>query len=163
MPQEQPTWRIWPLLWVLLVVQTTLLARLSPFDVHIDLVLLAVVSVALLLGMETGAIFGLAAGVLSGYCAGVSLGSYAISRLAIGAGFGLFDRRFSRDNPLAPPLCAAAAALLANAIFGVLSPGEFTFAWWLRDTLISCALHAVLIWPVYGLFAKLLPPARAFA
>ena len=79
----QPTWRIWPILWLLLVLQTTLFARVAPFGAHLDLVLLGVVSVALLLGMETGAIFGLAAGVLTGYCAGVSLGSFALSRLAI--------------------------------------------------------------------------------
>ena len=159
---DQPTWRIWPLLWLLLVLQTTLFARLAPFGVHIDLVLLAVVSVALLFGMETGAIFGLAAGVLTGYCAGVSLGSFAFSRLTIGAGFGFFDKRFSRDNPFAPPLCAAAATLVASAIFGVLTPGEFTFAWWLHHTFIATVAHAILIWPVYALFNKVIPPPRAF-
>ena len=158
----QPTWRIWPLLWLLLVLQTTLLARLAPLGVHLDLALLGVVSVSLLLGMETGAIFGLAAGVLNGYCAGVSLGSFALSRLAIGAGLGLFDRRFSRDNPLAPPLCAAAATILANALFALLSPAGFGFGWWLQHTFISAALHAIFIWPVYALFARLLPPPRAF-
>ena len=159
----QPTWRIWPLLWLLLVLQTTIFARVAPFGVHIDLVLLAVVSVSLLLGMETGAIFGLAAGVLTGYCAGVSLGSFAISRLLIGGGLGFFDKRFSRDNPLAPPLCAAAATLIANAVFGVLSPGEFTFNWWLNHTLIATAWHAILIWPIYALFSHFVPPPRAFA
>lgn len=160
--QDQPTWRIWPLLWVLLVLQTTLFARISPLDVHIDLVLLAVVCVALQFGTQTGAIFGLVAGILTGYCAGVSLGSFALSRLAVGAGFGMFDQRFSRDNPLAPPLCAAAATVAANVLFGLLSPGEFTFAWWLRHTLVAAAAHAILVWPVYALFARLIPPPRAF-
>lgn len=162
MLQDQPTWRIWPLLWLLLVLQTTLFARLAPFGVHIDFVLLAVVSVALLLGMETGAIFGLVAGILTGYCAGVSLGTFALSRLMVGAGFGFFDKRFSRDNPFAPPICAAIATLVANAVFGILSPGEFTFGWWLHHTLIATAAHAILIWPVYALFARLIPPPRAF-
>jgi len=159
---DQPTWRIWPLLWLLLVLQTTLFARLEPFGVHIDFALLAVVCVSLLLGMETGAIFGLVAGVLTGYCAGISLWSFALTRLMIGAGFGFFDKQFSRDNPFAPPLCAAAATVLANAVFGVLSPGDFTFSWWLHQTAIAAALHAVLIWPVYALFARLIPPLRAF-
>jgi len=160
--RDQPTWRIWPLLWLLLVFQTTLFARLAPFGVQIDFVLLAVVSVSLLLGMETGAIFGLIAGIVTGYCAGVSLGSFALSRLLIGAGFGFFDQRFSRDTPFAPPLCAAAATLLANIIFGILSPGDFPFDWWLRHTLIATAFHAILIWPVYALFARMIPPPRAF-
>jgi hypothetical protein len=159
---SQPTWRIWPMLWLLLVLQTTLFARFAPFGVHIDFALLGVISVSLLLGMETGAIFGLAAGVLTGYCAGVSLGSFTLSRLVVGAGFGLFDRQFSRDNPLAPPLCAAGATVLANALFALLSPAGFGFGWWLQHTLISAALHAIFIWPVYALFARLLPPPRAY-
>jgi hypothetical protein len=159
----QPIWRIWPILWLLLVLQTTIFARLAPLGVHVDLALLGVVSVSLLLGMEMGAIYGLAAGVLTGYCAGVSLGSFALSRLAIGAGFGLFDRQFSRDNPLAPPLCAAGATVLANALFALLSPTGFGFVWWVQHTLISAALHALFIWPVYALFAHFIPPPRAYA
>jgi rod shape-determining protein MreD len=163
MQASPPIWRIWPLLWLLLVLQTTVLARFDFWGVHVDVVLLAVVSVALLYGMETGALFGLVAGTLSGYCAGVSIGSFVLSRLVIGAGFGLFDRRFSNDNPLAAPVCAAVATLIAQIIFGILSPGEYSLEMWLRQTAIAALAHAVFIWPVYWIFMRVVPSPRAFA
>lgn len=154
------TWHIWPLLWLLLVLQTTIFARFTVWGVHVDVVLLAVVCVALLHGMETGALFGLVAGVLTGYCAGVSVGSYVLSRLVIGAGFGLFDRRFSSDNPIAPPLCAVAATVIAHIIFGVLSPGTLGIEVWLRQTAIAAVAHAVFIWPIYWTFSRFIPQSR---
>lgn len=163
MQASPPTWRIWPLLWVLLVLQTTVFARFTLWGVHIDVVLLSVVCVALLYGMETGALFGLIAGTLTGYCAGVSIGSFVLSRLVIGAGFGFFDRRFSTDNPLAAPVCAAVATFIAHAVFGVLSPGEYGLEIWLRQTAIAAVAHAALIWPLYWVFMRLIPSPRVFA
>lgn len=160
MPQEQPTWRIWFLLWALLVLQTTWFARAEVFGAHLDLPLLATVSIALLLGSETGAVFGLAAGVLTGFLAGSSLGSFALSRLVVGAAFGFFDRRFSVDNPIAPPLCAAAATLLSNVIFVAFSPENFVAGEWSRRVLAEMLLNAFCIWPVYFAVNKLVPPAR---
>lgn len=159
---DSPTWRIWPMLWFLLVLQTTVFARVLPFGIHLDLVILAVVSVALLCGVETGAIFGLVAGALTGYASGVSMGSFVLSRLLIGIGFGSFTRHFSQDNPLAPPLCAILATIGAHMVFGIFSPGEFSFEWWVQQTLIASALHAILIWPVYWMFARLISVPRTF-
>jgi rod shape-determining protein MreD len=160
MRYDQPTWRIWILLWGLLVLQTTWFGRVELFGAHLDLPLLATVSVALLLGSETGACFGLVAGVLTGYIAGASLGSFALSRLIVGGAFGFFDRRFSRDNPLAPPLCAAAATVLSAIVFVAFSPDSFSTDY-LRRTLIEMLLNSIFIWPVYLAVNRLVPPARA--
>ena len=160
MPQEQPTWRIWFLLWALLVLQTTWFSGIEIFGAHLDLPLLATVSVALLLGSETGAVFGLVAGVLTGFIAGSSLGSFALSRLVPGAAFGFFDRRFSLDNPIAPPLCAAGATILSNIIFVALSPENFVAGEWGRRVFAEIILNAIFIWPVYLAVNKLVPPAR---
>lgn len=149
---DLPTWRIWLLLCVLLVLQTTVFARISPFGVHLDLALMAVVSVALLFGVETGAVFGLIAGAFTGYASGVGMGAFVLSRLLIGIGFGNFNRHFSRDNPLALPLCAALATVGAHMTFGIFSPGEFSFEWWMQQTLTAAAVHMFLIWPVHWLF-----------
>jgi hypothetical protein len=168
---ERQTWQTWIVLWLLLSLQTTVLARWQPFGSHIDLPLLCVVSVALLLGWEFGAVYGLVAGVLTGYCAAFHVGSFAVSRAAVGGVFGLFDRRFSRDNPLAPPICAAGAVLLSNLVYGLMSPDDFiywgatshgfSFWWWAQRTLLSMLVHAVLIWPVHALIARFVqPPAR---
>lgn len=159
--QERATWRIWPALILALAVQTTWLARWQPLGIHIDLPLLMVVSVALLLGWEIGLVFGLVAGALTGYCAAFNLGSFAFSRTLVGGVLGLLETRMSRDNPLAPPLCAAGAILLANFVFFLMSPTDFTFGWWVRQTLAGALLHALLIWPLHAVVARwVLPPAR---
>jgi rod shape-determining protein MreD len=160
MRQSQPVWRVYLLLWFVLVLQTTWLARFEMLGAHIDLPLLLVVTVALLLGAETGATFGLVAGVLSGFVAGESLGSYALSRLLVGGAFGFFDRRFSVDNPLAPPLCAAGATLLSNVIFLALAPDTYSQAWTQR-TVVEMALNALCLFPIYFAVNRLVPPARA--
>jgi len=169
--QERQTWQTWIILWLVLALQTTLVARWQPFGSHLDLPLLCVVSAALLLGWEFGAVFGLVAGILTGCLAGLHIGSFAVSRAAVGGVFGLFDRRFSRDNPLAPPICAAGAVLLSKLVYGLMSPGDFiywgttpdgfSFVWWLQRTITSMAVHAVLIWPIHALMARIVqPPAR---
>ncbi|MEO6908498.1 MAG: rod shape-determining protein MreD [Abditibacteriaceae bacterium] len=157
--RSSPSWRAWLVLWVAVALQTTWLAHFSISGAHLDLPLLCVVSSAMLLGARQGVVFGFVAGLLSGYTAGISLGSFVISRMAAGGLCGLFDRRFSVDNPLAPPICAAVATLLSHLIFGLMSPASFVFVSWMSDSLLSAALHAVLIWPFFA-FMQMLVPAR---
>jgi LytS/YehU family sensor histidine kinase len=158
---EERAWRVWLLLPLAVALQTTWLARWQPLGAHVDLPLLTVVSAALVLGARGGAAYGLAAGLLTATFAAVNPGSFALSRLVVGALCGLFDRGFSHDNPLAPPLCAAGATLLASLIFLFMSPAAFSAAWWLGQTLTAMLLHAVLIWPVQWLVTRLVvPPPR---
>jgi hypothetical protein len=129
----------------------------------VDLPLLTVVSVGLLLGWEWGAGYGVAAGLLSGIYAPTSLGSFALSRLVVGGIIGLFDKSFSRDNPFAPPLCAAGATLGANFLFLIMAPTSFPLDWWLGKTLGAMGTHALLIWPVHWLMQRYAaPPPRRF-
>jgi rod shape-determining protein MreD len=159
--EERPTWRIWIILYVVLAVQTTWLADWRPFGARADLPLLTTVSIALLLGWELGAIYGLFAGFLTGCFADYNVGSFAFSRALVGGLFGVFDKGFSRENPLAPPLCAGGAVLLANLIFWIMSPADFTLAAWANRTLADGLLNALLIWPLHWLVARfVLPPTR---
>ena len=160
--RPSPVWRAWLVLWIAVALQTTWLAHFSVFGARLDLPLLCVVSAAMLLGARQGVVFGFVAGLLGGYTAGVSLGSFMISRMAAGGLCGLFDRRFSVDNPLAPPLCAAVATMLSHLIFGLMSPASFVFVTWMSASLLSAALHAILIWPLFA-FMQMLVPARSSA
>lgn len=158
---EQSTWRIWPALLFAVALQTTWLAHWRPGGAAIDLPLLLTVSAAILLGWEMGATLGLFAGLLMGFYAGTNLGAYAMSRSIIGGLLGLFERRFSRDNPFTPPLCAMGAVLLSNGVFLVIAPTDFPIAWWMSQTIPSLLVHAVLIYPVHWLVTKfILPPPR---
>ncbi|HEX8550715.1 MAG TPA: hypothetical protein VF681_04080 [Abditibacteriaceae bacterium] len=156
--QDQPTGRIWLALLLAIVLQTTLFARVTPFGAHIDLPLLTVVSIGLLLGWEWGAGYGLAAGLLMGVYVPTSIGSFALSRLVAGGVIGLFDKGFSRDNPLAPPLCAAGATAGAALLFFIMAPTEFSFGFLAQKTGAAMLSHALLIWPVHALMLRFVVP-----
>lgn len=159
--QERATWRIWVALLFAVALQTTWLARWRLFGAHVDLPLMTVISVALLAGWEIGALYGLVAGLLTGYVVGANVGAFALSRLVVGGTLGALEHRFSHDNPFAPPLCAAGAVVASSMILLVMSPTDFSLAWWTRHTLVSVCSHALLILPVHWLMARfVLPPAR---
>lgn len=109
------------------MLQTTWLAQPIGWagGARIDLPLLLVISTGLLYGARAGLVCGLAAGLLCGITSSYNLGSFAISRMVVGGLGGTFDQRFSRDNPLAAPLCMAGGTVLAHMVFGLMSPADF--------------------------------------
>jgi rod shape-determining protein MreD len=148
------------LLLAVTALQTTWLARFTLWDVHIHLPLLTIVSVALLLGPRSGTIYGFFTGLVMGVFTGSNIGSFILSRMAVGGIFGYFERAFSRDNILAPPLCAIGAIVISNLIFFILSPTQFPIVWWLRQTAIAVPLHAIAIWPVHWLIGHFVAPPQ---
>ncbi len=159
--RERATWRIWIVLWLLAALQTTLLARWRPLETDVDWILLSVVSVSILLGWPVGALYGLVAGWLTGVAVGDFPGSFAISRFAAGGVLAGFDKFFSLDNPFAAPLGAAAATIVANLTFALMSPASFPVAWWLQRTGSQIVLHALLIVPLHWLLTRfVLPPSK---
>ncbi|MBV9469249.1 MAG: hypothetical protein JO316_11670 [Abitibacteriaceae bacterium] len=165
MVQERATWRAWLILIVVIALQTTWLSRLILFGVHLDLPLLSVISVSLSLGWETGVAYGLVAGLLTGYCSDAYVGSFAFSRAVVGGVLGVLNTHFARDNPLVPPLCAMGGVLLANVIFLIMCPTEFSVSWWVGNTINSMFLHMLFIWPVHFVIGHLvlLPERSMFA
>jgi len=157
--QERPTWRIWIVLYLAMAVQTTWFAHWRPFGAHIDLPLMTTISVGLLLGWEMGATYGLIAGLLMGYYTDFNVGSFAVSRAVVGGVCGLFESRFSRDNPFAPPLCAIGGVVLSNLVFLVMSPTEFPVVWWVQHTIAPALMQALLIWPLHAVISYLVPAA----
>lgn len=157
---ERPVGRIWILLIAALALQTTLLGSATVAGVHLDLLFLSVVSVALLVDWPLAAFYGLVAGLLTGAYVGTNMGSFALGMMAAGAGVALSDRLFSRENPLAPPLCAFGAALLFHLIFLIISPIDFPVAWVIRHALTLGITHAILIVPFHYLVERFLLPAR---
>ncbi|HVF85567.1 MAG TPA: hypothetical protein VM821_06275 [Abditibacteriaceae bacterium] len=158
---ETPTWRIWPLLLLSFALQTTWLARLQVWGVHLDLPLLAVLCVSLILDWRTGMVFGLVSGLVTGYLLAKNPGALALSSMITGAVLGLTDRDVWRDNPLMPPILAAAGTLLADLIVLLMAPTDFPISWWLHHTPIRMMIHALLIWPIYWILARWLkPPSR---
>ena len=142
------------------LVQSTWLAHWSLLGARVDLPLVLAVAVALVGGVERGAVLGFCAGLMAGYAAAFHTGSFAVSHAVAAGLFGLFPRRFSTDNPLAPPVCAFVATLLATLVFFVMSPTAFPVAWWVRHGLASGVQNALLMWPVFYLVVRYCLPAN---
>lgn len=157
-----PFWRLAILMIGAHAVQTTLLARPILGAVRPDLPFLVALCGALLGGFEVGTIAGIAAGVLSGIAAAWHPGSFLFSRAIPSAILGASAGRFSAFHPLAPPSCAFASTLLCDAVFFLISPTDFSPAWWARHALTSGTAHALLIWPVFLIVARIIkPPQRS--
>jgi rod shape-determining protein MreD len=158
--EQRPAGRIWILLIAALALQTTLLGSLQIGGAHLDLLLLSVVSVALLVDWPLAAVYGLCAGLLTGAYVGTNMGSFALSMMAAGALIAQSDRLFSRENPLAPPLCVLGATAISHSVFLVISPIDFPIVWFLRHALTVAVTHAVLILPLHYLVERFVLPAR---
>lgn len=158
---ETAMWRIWPPLFLAFVLQTTLLAHIEFFGARFDLPLLVVIAVALLLGWRVGAVCGLVAGLVTGFLVAKNPGSWAWSFLTAGGLLGWATGDNVRDNVFAPPLLAALGTLLVDATLLLMSPTDFSFAWWLHHTPLRMAMHAVLVWPLYFALRRWLrPPSK---
>ena len=146
------------LLYLAFAVQTTWLAHGLAWagGARVDLPLIVVISTGLLGGWQQGAAMGLAAGWLSGVAADYNLGSFMVSRLFVGGLCGAFDRRISRDNPLAPALCMAGGTLLAHLLFGVMSPADFVQPW--TQLLGAVALNTVCGIALHSFIARYVAP-----
>lgn len=155
-------WRVCLALGVAYLIQTTYLAQLLVYETRCDLLLVVVVCVALLGGQERGAWCGFLAGVLSGYAGAWHLGSFIVSRVAAGAAVGYLPRKVSTENAFAPIICAVLGTLVADLVFLVMSPTNFSLTWWLRHTIVSCLLHATVAYPLYFLLKKFLCPTAKF-
>lgn len=155
-----PFWRIAILLLGAHAVQTTLFAAPILGIARPDLPFLVAISGALLGGFEVGAVAGIAAGVLGGIAAAWHPGSFLISRALSASLVGQAARRFSAFHPLAPPGSALAATLACDAIFFLISPTDFPPIWWVRHALATGILHALLIWPVFLVVARVVKPPQ---
>lgn len=160
--QISPFWRIAPLMILAHALQTTWFSGPLGGWVRPDLPFLVALATALVGGFEIGAIAGIAAGLLSGLGAAWHGGSFLVSRAVPPAILGALARRFSVFHPVAPPLCAFGATLFGEFVFMLMSPTDFRFSWWTSHALASATAHAILIWPMFLIVARLVrSPQRA--
>lgn len=160
MPPISPFWRLAILLILAHALQTTLFSAPVLGVARPDLPFLVAISGALLGGFEVGTIAGIAAGILSGIGAAWHPGSFLVSHAVPSAILGEASRRFSAFHPLAPPACALAATITSDAVFFLISPTDFTPAWWVRHAIASGIVHAALVWPVFLIVARVVRPPQ---
>lgn len=153
-------WRVVPLIILAHALQTTWLASLHLGVAQLDLPFLVAISVALWGGAERGAIAGAGAGYLAGLAAMWHPGSFLVSRLVPCLLVGLAAPRLRVTHILAPPLAAALGALLCDAFYVLLSPGDMPPDFWRAHVPASVMLHSLAIWPVFWLVGRLVKPPK---
>jgi rod shape-determining protein MreD len=155
-----------PLLIVLAILQTTLLADIHFFDGRPDIILLAVVGWSLAGGDRQAMIWGLIGGLLLDSFSGLPLGASAISLILIAFLVSLYAGRVWEANLL----MQLGIAILASLIFHTLALGwlfaigrsiDLQFAL-TRVILPSTILNVIFILPMVqlllGLHRRLYPP-----
>lgn len=152
------------LLGVSVLLQSTLLSRLSIGGVHPDLTFVVLMFVALRRGAMVGQLEGFAVGLAEDLVSLAPLGYNALLRLATGFLFGLFLGNVYVDPILIPVVFAAAGtlvkallAILLEALFAVSSSGTAVFSGPLWIELGWNVVLAPFLFALLGLI-KLLRP-----
>jgi rod shape-determining protein MreD len=149
------------LLFFSVVVQLAIMAQVTILGGHPNLLLVALVCVALLRGALFGAVAGFAAGLLADTGVFGTLGFTALLLTLAGYWTGRYGETTGRDRAHAPLVSIAAitflyqvAALVLRFMLGQNAPGGAVF----EGLFPTILLNLILTVPVYALVRRLLPP-----
>jgi rod shape-determining protein MreD len=149
------------LLFVAVVLQLSILAQITILGGHPNLLLVALVCVALLRGAVFGAVAGFSAGLLADTGVFGTLGFIALLLTLAGYWTGRYGETTGRDRAHAPLLSVAVitflyqvAALVLRFMLGQNAPGTEIF----KGLVPTILLNLVLTFPVYAVTRRLLRP-----
>lgn len=108
-------------LFLLLLLQSTLLGYVSIYNVKPNLLIIFVISVALLRGDKEGAIVGFITGMFIDMASGKILGFYALLGLYLGLAVGTLNKRLYRDNFLVILFFTFVSTILYESTVHILS------------------------------------------
>lgn len=97
-----------------LLLQVTIIARISVFGSRIDLLLAFVVSMALLKGALYGEVIGFMSGLIYDIFSGGPLGVNSFIMIIVGYGVGAFKNKLYVDNPITQALFGSVATLVVK-------------------------------------------------
>ena len=149
------------LLFIVVVIQLSIMANVDIFGGHPNLLLVALVSVALLRGAVFGAVAGFSAGLLADTGVFGTLGFTALLLTLAGYWTGRYGETTGRDRAHAPVLSIAVitilyqvAALVLRFMLGQNAPASEI----LGGLLPTVVLNLILTVPVYAFTRRLLRP-----
>jgi rod shape-determining protein MreD len=149
------------LLFFVVVVQLSIMANVEIVGGHPNLLLVALVCVALLRGAIFGAVAGFCAGLLADTGVFGTLGFTALLLTLAGYWTGRYGETTGRDRAHAPLVSVAVitvlyqiAALVLRFMLGQNAPGEQIFA----GLIPTVILNLILTVPMYALTRRLLRP-----
>jgi rod shape-determining protein MreD len=150
-----------PLLFLVVVVQLSIMANVDILGGHPNLLLVTLVSLALLRGAIFGAVAGFSAGLLADTGVFGTLGFTALLLTLAGYWTGRYGETTGRDRAHAPLLSVAVitilyqiAALVLRFMLGEHAPAGHIFA----GLVPTVVLNLILTVPVYALTRRLLRP-----
>ncbi len=148
---------------VLLVLQLTLIDSVRLAGAHPDVMLLIPIAAGYVGGPDRGAAFGFATGLLTDLFLPTTFGLSALVGCLVGYGVGLAASGLVRSSWWLPPLVAAAAAVagtVAYAILGALLGEPQQLSVFLAPALsVVTPAAAILAIPVFRFVAWAIPPA----
>ena len=102
-----------------LLLQVTIIARISVFGSKFDLLLALVICVALLTGTLYGEVIGFISGICYDIISGGPFGAHSFSMAIIGYGVGFFHGSLYVDNPLTQALFGFGGTLVVKLLTSV--------------------------------------------
>jgi rod shape-determining protein MreD len=138
------------------VVESTVLGHLRLGGIHADVLVIAVVAVAMTCGPVTGATFGFSAGLVSDLLFANQVGVYALVYTVIGFGIGVARVYITTSSTLAHLLLATGASFLSVWLAGLVLRVFDLSSWgFLVRAAPIVALYNLLLTPL------VYPPVRA--
>ncbi|HHY92881.1 MAG TPA: rod shape-determining protein MreD [Firmicutes bacterium] len=129
----------------LLLLQSTLLNRLTFWGVRPDLVLMVVGSVALVRGWGEGMLWGAAGGLLEDVFSSSLPGGHALAKCVTGFVLGLAEGQVFKENPLLPTLALFLGTMLEEVLF-FLAAGAFgQISWAFLDAFSGVMIPTALV------------------
>ncbi len=113
------------ILWIVVigltyVVQCALIPLATVNGIKPDLLLIVVISTGLLAGKEKGVAIGFFAGLLADIASGGIFGCHTLSKMAIGYGAGMLERKVFKENILLPLLAVMVATVLHSLLMTII-------------------------------------------
>ncbi|MBQ6999345.1 MAG: rod shape-determining protein MreD [Clostridia bacterium] len=148
------------LLFVALILQTTLIGELTIFGIAPSLMLILVVCFSLMNDCIPSAVFAVVAGLLLDVSGGRIIGFNALLMMYLSIGVVFVGQEFFRETPRAAAMLVAISTFAYEMIYFIFSlaifGGAHFFYMIVRVILIECVYNAVLAIPVYFLVNKFL-------
>lgn len=98
-------------IFIVLLLQSTLFAELGYQGVHADLLLAVVVSSSLLLGKDHGVVIGFFAGLFQDLASGTFVGMNVLSKMLVGYVFGMAEQKVFKEHALLPIMAIVIATI----------------------------------------------------
>lgn len=153
-----PYWlKLGVMLWLATALQATVAHRLQIHGVQPDFNKVVLICIAINTPVHTATAYGFLSGWLMGSVVGMSVGSYLVSRMALGASLGLLELRVFRHNPVVLILSALTGSLLCEAVFFLFSPQENVTHWVVLATGESL-YNLLFVLPIAVWVRRIVPP-----